>query len=196
MSRTSNLVNKSGKWQFSSLKWSLPEENCEGPIKDKASGKVLGIIDQDSLVELVVNDDGLLSNKQKWVRVKQNKDGWFMLINSSSNKALTASSATTTAITGFYNKSYFFTFSPYFDYYLSTECCEGYLEDVSGDVMGLKSQCFGIEAQPQLKDLSIADEQKWVRSCDVGNGCFTLTNPCSGKLLTATAEASVTVEGN
>ena len=61
--------------------------------------------------------------------------------------------------------------------------------------MGLKSQCSGFEAQPQLKDLSITDEQKWVR-CDVGNGCFTLTNPSSGKFLTATAEASVTVEGN
>ena len=101
VSRTCNLVNKSGKWQFSSLKWSLPEEECEGPITDKASGKVLGIIDQDSLVECVVNDDSILSNEQKWVRAKQNKEGWFMLINSSSNKALTASSATTTAITGF-----------------------------------------------------------------------------------------------
>ena len=197
VSRTCNLVNKSGKWQFSSLKWSLPEEDCEIPITDKASGKVLSIIDQDSLVELVVNnDDGLLSNEQKWMRAKQNKEGWFMLINSSTNKALTASSATTTAITGFYNKLYFSTFSPHFDYYSSTDCCEGYLEDVSGNVLGLKSKCSGIEAQPQLKDLSIADEQKWVRSCDVGNGYFTLTNPHSGKLLTATAEASVTVEGN
>ena len=62
--------------------------------------------------------------------------------------------------------------------------------------MGLKSHCSGIEAQPQSKDLSIADKQKWVRSCDVGNSYFTLTNPHSGKLLTATAEASVTVEGN
>ena len=104
VSKTCNLVNKSGKWQFSSLKWSLPEEECEGPITDKASGKVLGIIDQDSLVECVVNDDSILSNEQKWVRAKQNKEGWFMLINSSSNKALTASSATTTVITGFYNK--------------------------------------------------------------------------------------------
>ena len=62
--------------------------------------------------------------------------------------------------------------------------------------MGLNSQCSSIQAQPQLKDLSIADEQKWVRSCDVGNSYFTLTNPHSGKLLTATAEASVTVQGN
>ena len=61
--------------------------------------------------------------------------------------------------------------------------------------MGLKSHCSGIEAQPQSKDLSIADKQKWVRSCDVGNGCFTLTNPISGKLLTAKDETSVTVEG-
>ena len=113
MSKTSNLVNKSGKWQFSSLKWSLPEEKCEGPITENVSAKVLGIIDQDSLVELVVNDDGLLSNEQKWVRAKQNKEGWFILINSSSNKALTALSATTTAISGFYNKSSCFIFSPH-----------------------------------------------------------------------------------
>ena len=113
VSRTKNLVNKSGKWQFSSLKWSLPEEECEGPIFT-SSGKVLSIIDQDSLVELVDNDDGLLSNGQKWMRAKQNKEGWFMLISSSSNKALTALSATTTTISGFHNKSYCFIFSPHF----------------------------------------------------------------------------------
>ena len=59
--------------------------------------------------------------------------------------------------------------------------------------MGLHS---GIEAQPQTKDQSIADEQKWVRSCDIGNSYFTLTNPISGKFLTAKDETSVTVEGN
>ena len=79
VSKTSNLVNKSGKWQFSSLKWSLPEENCEGPITDNASGKILDIVDQESLVELVdIEDASLLSNGQKWIKAKQNKDGWFM----------------------------------------------------------------------------------------------------------------------
>ena len=96
------------------MKWSLPEERFEGPITDNASGKVLCIIDQDSLVELVVNNDGLLNNEHKWVRAKQNKEGWFMLISSSSNKALTALSATTTTISGFHNKSYCFIFSPHF----------------------------------------------------------------------------------
>ena len=104
VSRTSNLVNKSGKWQFSSLKWSLPEENCEGPITDNASGKILDIVDQESLVELVgIEDASLLSNGQKWIKAKQNKDGWFMLINPSSNKVLTALTATTTSISGFYH---------------------------------------------------------------------------------------------
>ena len=60
-------------------------------------------------------------------------------------------------------------------------------------VLGLNS---GSEAQLQSKDQSIAGKQKWVRSCDVGNGYFTLTNPISGKLLTAKDETSVTVEGN
>ena len=59
--------------------------------------------------------------------------------------------------------------------------------------MGLHS---GLTAQPQSKDQSIEDEQKWVRSSDVGNGWFTLTNPISGKLLTTKDETSVTVEGN
>ena len=102
VSKTCNLVNKSGKWQFSSLKWSLPEENCEGPITDNASGKILDIVNQESLVELVVIEDAsLLSNGQKWIKAKQNKDGWFMLINPSSNKVLTALTATTTSISGF-----------------------------------------------------------------------------------------------
>ena len=109
MSKTSNLVNKSGKWQFSSLKWSLPEENCDGPITDNASGKILDIVDRESLVELVdIEDASLLSNGQKWIKAKQNKDGWFMLINPSSNKVLTALTATTTSISGFYNNSYIF----------------------------------------------------------------------------------------
>ena len=195
VSKTSNLVNKSGKWQFSSLKWSLPEENCEGPITDNASGKILDIINQESLVELVeVEDAFLLSNGQKWIKAKQNKDGWFMLINPSCNKVLTALSATTTSISGFYKKIYnFFTCFSQFDYFQSTDCCEGYVEDGSGKVIGLHS---GIEAQPQSKDQSIADQQKWVRSCDIGNDYFTLTNPISGKLLTAKDETSVTAEGN
>ena len=109
MSKTNNLVNKSGKWQFSSLKWSLPEENCEGPITDNASGKILDIVNQESLVELVdIEDTSLLTNGQKWIKAKQNKDGWFMLINPSSNKVLTALTATTTSITGFHNYSYIF----------------------------------------------------------------------------------------
>ena len=101
VSRTSNLVNKSGKWQFSSLKLSLPEENFEGPITDNASGKILHV-NQESLVELVdIEDASLSSNGQKWIKAKQNKDGWFMLINPSSNKVLTALSSTTTSISGF-----------------------------------------------------------------------------------------------
>ena len=109
VSKTSNLVNKSGKWQFSSLKWSLPEENCEGLITDNASGKILDVVDQESLVELVdIEDASLLSNGQTWIKAKQNKDGWFMLINPSSNKVLTALTSTTTSISGFYNKSYIF----------------------------------------------------------------------------------------
>ena len=109
MSKTSNLVNKSGKWQFSSLKWSLPEENCEGSITDNASGKILVVVDQESLVELVdIEDAFLLSNGQKWIKTKQNKDGWFKLINPSSNKVLTALTATTTSISGFYNNSYIY----------------------------------------------------------------------------------------
>ena len=195
VSITSNLVNKSGKWQFSSLKWSLPEENCEGLITDNASGKILDVVDQESLVELVgIENASLLSNGQKWIKAKQNKDGWFMLINPSSNKVLTALTATATSISGFYNNPYIFLYKFLtFYYFLPTDCCEGYLEDGSGEVMGLQS---GIEAQPQTKDQSIADEQKWVKSCDVGNGYFTLTNPISGKLLTAKDETSVTVEGN
>ena len=42
LSKGGNLVNKSGKWQYSSIKWSIPKEHDEGKIMDISSFRVLG----------------------------------------------------------------------------------------------------------------------------------------------------------
>ena len=71
---------------------------------DIASNKILSTVEcsisDEGLVEIIDTEDGLLHNDQKWLKGKQNKDGWFMLVNSSSNKVLTATSTTTTIVSG------------------------------------------------------------------------------------------------
>ena len=54
---------------------------------------------------------------------------------------------------------------------------------------------YGNEIQLQPKDESSSDKQKWVRGPDVGNGWFSLTNPNSGKNLSAINEASLVATG-
>ena len=104
-SKGGNLVNKSGKWQYASIKWAIPEENSEGRITDLSSGKSLGLIDdsaaKDSLVILEEKSDGEIVAGQKWLRGKVNPEGWFMLINPTSNKVMTVESKTTTTLKGF-----------------------------------------------------------------------------------------------
>ena len=45
------------------------------------------------------------------------------------------------------------------------------------------------------KDEPISDQQIWLRSTHDENGWFTLTNPHSGKILTASGSADLTVTG-
>ena len=89
-------MNKSGKWQYSNIKWSLPEENNEGKILDSSSGMVLSQSVQ-GLVELKDLDDNF---GQKWTIGKKNKDGWFVITNIDSNQVLTADGIETTKVTG------------------------------------------------------------------------------------------------
>ena len=100
MSKSNNLVNKDGKWQFSEVKWTLPGETEVGFIKETSSGKVLGPENEaiDSFVEL----EGMKSesnDRQKWLR-GPSVHGWFRLQNCSSRKVLTAEGTTKTLITG------------------------------------------------------------------------------------------------
>ena len=89
-------MNKSGKWQYSNIKWSLPEENNDGEILDSSSGMVLAQ-SMEGLVGLKDFDEGF---GQKWTVGKKNKDGWFVITNIDSNQVLTADGIETTKVTG------------------------------------------------------------------------------------------------
>ena len=89
-------MNKSGKWQYSKIKWSLPEENNEGEILDSSSGMVLA----QSIEGLVVLKDFDEGFGQKWTVGKKNKDGWFVITNIDSNQVLTADGIETTKVAG------------------------------------------------------------------------------------------------
>ena len=109
LSKNGTLVNKSGKWQHSSIKWSMPRMNEEGKIMDSSSGRVLGLVDDfgfilpnETMVTLDERFDGLLT------------DGWFLIRHSVSNKVLTAMSQTTTSITGTQYVHYRYTLQMFF----------------------------------------------------------------------------------
>ena len=97
-SKKGNLVNKSGKWQYSNIVWPILEEENESEIVDSSSGMVL-TQSVEGLVELEHSKDGGLG--QKWTVGKKNKDGWFVITNNDSNQVLTADGAETTKVTGF-----------------------------------------------------------------------------------------------
>ena len=108
VSRTGNLVNKSGSWQYSTKKWALPEPNAEGCIRDLKSGKFLSLKnDAEILVELEENiiDEAL---GQKWLRGPDNNEGWFTLTNVTYKKLISAASVTKTVGAGIF--IYFYQF--------------------------------------------------------------------------------------
>ena len=98
------LVNKSGKWQYSTIPLSLPEENTEGKIMDLVSGKLLSPLNDsiinNTLVLFEDSEDGLITDGQKWLIGEEDQDGWFLITNCLSNRVLTATSETETNITG------------------------------------------------------------------------------------------------
>ena len=81
------LVNKSGEWIFTHKKWKIPC-GCAGFIKDLESDFVLGL-DGDNKNQVTLQDtrDQTIF-AQKWIRSKQNHDGWFTLQNSGSKDYL------------------------------------------------------------------------------------------------------------
>ena len=100
LSKSNNLVNKDGNWQFSKVRWTLPGETEIGLIKDTSSGKVLGAADEaiNSFVELE-DKKGESNDRQKWLR-GPSVHGWFRLQNCNSRQVLTAEGKTKTLITG------------------------------------------------------------------------------------------------
>ena len=103
LTKHKTLVNKSGRWQHSKIKWSIP--NCEGQIMETSSGKTLVLSDGSTANGTLVRLEES-GNKQHWVRSRETKDGWFMIIDSISKRVLTATSETSTTITGTLFTSY------------------------------------------------------------------------------------------
>ena len=66
---------------------------------ETSSGKTLVLSDESTTNEILVRLEKT-DNEQHWVRSRETKDGWFLIINSISKRVLTAASETTTTITG------------------------------------------------------------------------------------------------
>ena len=66
---------------------------------ETSSGKTLVLSDDSTANETLVRLEET-DNEQHWVRSRETKDGWFLIINSISKRVLTAASETTTTITG------------------------------------------------------------------------------------------------
>ena len=66
---------------------------------ETSSGKTLVLSDGSTANGTLVRLEES-GNKQHWVRSRETKDGWFMIIDSISKRVLTAASETTTTITG------------------------------------------------------------------------------------------------
>ena len=72
---------------------------------DISSGKTLVLSDDSTANETLVRLEET-DNEQHWVRSRETKDGWFMIIDSISKRVLTATSETSTTITGTLFTSY------------------------------------------------------------------------------------------
>ena len=96
LSKSNNLVNKHGNWQFSNVRWTLPGENEIGLIKDTSTGKVLGPVNERINTSVELEDTKSESNdSQRWLR-GPSINGWFRLKNCSSRQVLTAEGTTKT----------------------------------------------------------------------------------------------------
>ena len=73
-----------------------------------------------------------------------------------------------------------------------------YIKDwSSGQVLGIPNIVSGTEKLVVLQSEAnpLSDNQKWLRSHYDEDGFFTLTNPSSGKILTASSITKLTIKG-
>ena len=77
-------------------------------------------------------------------------------------------------------------------YVLPNEGATGYVEHPNGMVLGILSNTTVVLEE---KSSAITDDQKWLRGTGDNNDWFTLTNPKSGKVLTATSSSALSIEG-
>ena len=77
-------------------------------------------------------------------------------------------------------------------YVLPDEGKEGFIEHPNGTVLSILSDDTVVL---QAKSSPISDDQKWLRGALDANDWFTLTNPKSGKVLTAPSTSTLSIEG-
>ena len=77
-------------------------------------------------------------------------------------------------------------------YVLPNEGTEGYVEHSDGMVLSILSDSTVVLKE---KSSPISDDQKWLRGALDANDWFTLTNPKSGKVLTAPSTTTLSIEG-
>ena len=87
------MVNRAHKWKSDDIWLLKPAEDNNYYIENVSENKVLGI--QDDQVDLVQP-----SAKELWHKGEPNREGYFTLTSSSSEKALTAISANCLEIKG------------------------------------------------------------------------------------------------
>ena len=104
MNNNMKLLNQNGSWVHQEKAWTLTAEGSEGNIEDQFSGKVLGLLNNDTeigtLVTLESKKRSVCSEGQKWLRDVTDEGGWFRLKNPLSGRVLTVQDQTITSITG------------------------------------------------------------------------------------------------
>ena len=104
MNNNMKLINKNGLWMHQEKAWTLTAEGSEGNIEDQLSGKVLGLLNNNTdigtLVILESKKRSVCSEGQKWLRDAADEGGWFRLKNPLSGRVLTAQDQTIISITG------------------------------------------------------------------------------------------------
>jgi hypothetical protein len=90
------LISKSKFWT-SKEKWQIKTNECIGYIKLANKGKVLGITDENEVIDETIVPNNI---KQMWTVGPTNNRGYFTLNNLHSQQLLTANSSDEFEITG------------------------------------------------------------------------------------------------
>ncbi len=105
------LINKAPELQNEDQQWEIPLDGTEGFVKEKSTGKVLGLSQKRDCsygalrVKLQTRGKSkgncnVKSDAEKWLRSKSDDQGWFTLKNQENGRLLTAQTKTKFKLTG------------------------------------------------------------------------------------------------